>query len=227
MKLLSYSLAVLAFLWVAQTSRADEKRFDDAQRFLFHSILEGLYEDGVSTEDVDRILLKREKEDYFHFIHACPVCMGSVWAFEAYRHRPKNFHCVKVAGSTFGWGLKKKLREDLHGEDVEKRLAVINTLIGRWVTERMDRLRLTEEERAKLVDTLEGKRELGLARLKELRNQSNNGEGAPISIFAPAYAGRNQLECGICRAAVGKPMGFVGGKKEAAEQEGEKKGGEE
>lgn len=76
MKLLSYSLAVLAFLWVAQTSRADEKRFDDAQRFLFHSILEGLYEDGVSTEDVDRILLKREKEDYFHFIHACPVCMG-------------------------------------------------------------------------------------------------------------------------------------------------------
>ena len=83
-------------------------RFDEAQKFIFYSVLEGLYEDGVSTEDVERILMKREKEYHFHFNFSCPVCMGSIWAFESYRNRPEKLHSVKSGPRLLEMGWKRR-----------------------------------------------------------------------------------------------------------------------
>ena len=218
--------AILAFMLFANWAPAEESRFGETQRFIFHSILEGLYEDGVSTEDVERILMRREAEEYFHFIYACPVCMASVWAFDAYRVRPEKLHCVKSGASTFGFGLEKGIREALHSDDVKRRLFAINTLIGRWIDRRMKTLRLTKEERAELSERLEEKRELGLARLRQFRAQSAKEEGSAVAIFAPAYVGQDEWECAVCRAAVGKPMHFgedkapKPGAEEGTEQDG-------
>lgn len=186
----------------ADRAPAAESRFDETKRFIFHSILEGLYEDGVSTEDVERILMRREDEEYFHFIYACPVCMASVWAFDAYRLRPERLHFVKSGASTFGFGLEKEISEALHSDDVKRRLSVINTLIERWIDRRMDTLRLTKEERAELAERLEEKREEGLARLNQFR------AGSSVALYATAYLGQDEWECAVCRAAVGKPMEF-------------------
>ena len=51
MKTKSYFLAVLLGL-LFSLNGASAVRFDEAQKFIFYSVLEGLYEDGVSTEDV-------------------------------------------------------------------------------------------------------------------------------------------------------------------------------
>ena len=185
---------------------AVESKFGETQRFIFYSILEGLYEDGVSSEDVNRILMRREGEHHFHFIYACPVCTASVWAFEAYSLRPEKLHGVKAGDSTFGWGLRKKIRDDLHSDDVKRRLSAINTLIGRWIERRMDTLRLTEKERAELADDLDGRRELGMARLNQFRRQMS--EGANVTFYAPAYLGQDGWECAACNAVVGKAMHF-------------------
>lgn len=200
--------AILALMLFADRAAAAESRFDETQRFIFHSILEGLYEDGVSTEDVERILMRREDDYYFHFIYACPVCVASVWAFDAYRLRSAKLHCVKSGASTFGFGLGKEIREALHSDDVKRRLTAINTLIGRWIDRRMDTLRLTKEERAELAEKLEEKRELGLARLNQFRAQSTEKEGSALALYATAYLGQDEWECAVCNAAVGKPMHF-------------------
>jgi hypothetical protein len=211
--------AILALMLFADRAPAAESRFDETQRFIFHSILEGLYEDGVSTKDVERILMRRENEDYFHFIYACPVCMASVWAFDAYRLRPEKLHSVKGGPSTFGFGLEKEIREALHSDEVKRRLSAINTLIGRWIDRRMDTLRLTKSERAKLAERLEEKRELGMGMLNTFRIQTTKKEGPGVAYYAPAYAGQDEWECAACNASVGKPMHF-GGKKAPTPEDG-------
>ncbi len=59
------------------------------------SVFEGLYEDGLSNEDLDRILLKEKNQAYFHFIYACPICTATIWGLEAYRSRPDRFYGLK------------------------------------------------------------------------------------------------------------------------------------
>ena len=209
---------ILAFALFADQAAAAESRFGATQRFIFHSILEGLYEDGVSTEDVEQILLRREGEEYFHFIYACPVCTASVWALEAYRHRPDKLHFVKSGASTFGFGLEKQIRDQLHSDEVEQRLSAINTLIGRWIDRRMQTLRLTEEERAELEERLEDKRREGMGRLNQFRT---------VRIYAPAYQGREDWECAVCLAVVGKPAHFGESPDPGTESEGAEAGGAE
>src|SRR5262249_30538104 len=64
---------------------------DSTTRFIFYSTLEGLYEDGVSNQDVDQILLRKDHQSYSHFIYACPICTTTIWALQAYRSRPEQF----------------------------------------------------------------------------------------------------------------------------------------
>lgn len=212
-----FTFALLVLL--ADQASAVDSKFSDTQRFIFYSILEGLYEDGVSTEDVNQILMRRKGEHHFHFIYACPVCTAAVWAFEAYSLRPEKLHCVKAGDSTFGWGLTKKIRDDLHSDDVKKRLSAINTLIDRWIERRIDVLRLTEKERMDLLEDLKDKRELGRARLNQFRRQ--NSEGANVTFYAPAYLGQNQWECAACNAVVGKAV-YFGEKKQLNPDTGKK-----
>src|SRR5947207_11898373 len=55
-------------------------------QLVFFAVLEGLYRDGVSNDDVDRIIPPgKNGKDTFdpeHFVYACPLCHP---AFEAFR----------------------------------------------------------------------------------------------------------------------------------------------
>lgn len=176
---------------------------DEATRFIFHSVLEGLYEDGLSTEDVDQILLRKEKQSYFHFIYACPICQASIWALETYRSRPKQFYGLKSEASTFGPGLSPTMSKRLHSDDGKVRLGVINELMKEWMDRRMKMLNLPPAAHAKLLEALEKKRKEGMEVLQSFR-RGEHGPNFGVEQAAPAYV--DLEECAVCNAAVGKPM---------------------
>lgn len=178
-------------------------RVDETSRFIFTSVLEGLYEDGLSNKDVDQILLRKERQTYFHFICSCPVCDATIWALEAYRGRPQGFYGMKLPGSTFGPGLSEALQAQLHSDDPQQRLTAINTLVQKWMDRRMTQLRLTEKERTALLEALEKKRKQGMAALESFR-KLQHGPAMDVAHAAPAYV--DLTECAVCNAAVGKPM---------------------
>ena len=176
---------------------------DETTRFIFHSVLEGLYEDGLSKEDVAQILMKREKETYFHFIYACPVCNPTIWALQAYQARPGDFYGMKRPGSTFGPGLTPELREQLYSKDAAQRLSAINSLVKSWMERRMKTQRLSADEQKALTERLELKRKEGMKMLESFRKKQH-GENFGVEQAAPAYV--DLTECAVCNGAVGKPM---------------------
>jgi hypothetical protein len=192
-------------LRAAEQPRRSE--LDETTRFIFYSVLEGLYEDGLSKEDVAQILLKREKETYFHFILACPVCTPTIWALEAYQGRPDQFYGMKRPGSTFGQGLTPELHDQLYSKDATQRLTAINSLVKSWMERRMKSLRLSADEQKALTERLERKREEGMQALERFRKKQH-GENLGVEQAAPAYV--NLTECAVCNGAVGKPMKLPG-----------------
>ncbi len=204
-------IAILAVLATgpahAQTEvkRADEHSdsMDDTSRFIFYSVLEGLYEDGLSNEDVQQILLKKDKQAYFHFIYSCPVCTPAIWALETYRSRPQRFYSLKQSGSTFGQGLSAELHDQLYSDNETKRLMAINALVKEWIGRRMKLLNLPPKEREALLGKLEEKRKEGMRALESFR-RLEHGPTFGIPEAAPAYL--HLTECAVCNRAVGKLM---------------------
>lgn len=177
--------------------------FDPTARFIFCAVLEGLYQDGLSTEDVAQILMKKEKQSYFHFIYACPICTPTIWALETYRARPEHFYGLKSGASTFGSGLSRTLHEQLYSEDSNQRLLAINTLVRSWFARRLDLMNLSPQERDELLRQLEQKRKDGMRALESFRKREH-GPDFGVAEAAPAY--RDLDECAVCNGAVGKIM---------------------
>ena len=91
-----------------QPDGADRKHLaDEFDRMIFYAVLEGLYEDGVSNEAVDIVLLKDPTSgSYAHFVYGCPICAPTIDAFRMYRARPQ-FYSRKGITDTYGTGLEK------------------------------------------------------------------------------------------------------------------------
>lgn len=190
-------------LGVIVTSSKDHG-IDEAARFIFFSVIEGLYEDGLSNEDVDQILLKKDQGSNFcHFIYACPICTATIWGLQAYRSRPDRLYSLKSSQSTFGPGLSGPLHRQLYSEDSDDRLIAINTLVQKWIARRMDRINLSEKQRADLQAALEKKRKEGMAVLQSFRD-GEHGPGFGVKQAAPAY--EHLDECASCNGAVGQLM---------------------
>ena len=185
-------IIVLAF--TAPSSRA-EKDFDDAHRFIFYAVLEGCFEDGISTEDVSQILKGGEKGAYSHFIYACPICTPTIHALEVYRSRPAHFYSLKSGASTFGPGLTPDLKKQLYSAKPEDRLAAINALMQGWISRRMSLLKLSEQERTQLKTKLEEMRKKGTEMLKGL--EASDPEKFKMSAFV------NVQQCAVCNGACG------------------------
>jgi hypothetical protein len=188
---------------------------DATSRFIFYSVLEGFYEDGVSNEDVGQILFRpKPKEDwrYYHFIYACPICTPAIFAFEAYQSRPKAFYSLKEgAGATFGHGLSATLHQQLFSPDPHQHLIAINTMIRDWMARRMSQMNLSSEDRAALMADLEQKRKQG-AHMLQASHDPHDAFGKPRVVHdETAYS--DLTECAVCNGAVGKPMKLPGDEK--------------
>tara|TARA_R110001592_G_scaffold88213_4_gene259879 strand:+ start:155 stop:871 length:717 start_codon:yes stop_codon:yes gene_type:complete len=192
----------------AQGSRGFGQRegfetFGEAHRFIFLAVLEGLYEDGVSRDDVARMLKQEEGQYFDHFIAHCPLCTAVIQALEVYAARP-DFYMYKgrnyqIEEATFGPGLSDKVRADLGSDEVEVRLTAIFGLLSKWMNVRMGRVYPSEKARAPLLAQLElGKKE-GLRMLEQFRR-----DPARLKMLAPGFA--NIEHCAACSAAVGDPF---------------------
>ena len=204
MKRFLFALLGVAAL-IPDTGRGQEKvrmdYFGEAYQLVYFGVLEGLFQDGVKTEEVDLILRTNDgSASYEHFIYACPICMATIHALELYRDRPRFFgikdHSPPAKFRTFGEGLPDEVRAKLESEDVKVRLTAIHGLVGEWVVARLKSQNLAEEQRADLRKELEAGRDRGM---QMLRGYQAKGEEA-LRTFAPAYA--ELKECAICNAAL-------------------------
>lgn len=172
---------------------ASAKDFDDNYRFIYYAVLEGCYEDGIETTNVDQILLMNTNTGLVHFVYACPICMPTIHALEAYRERPKHLFGLKTHLNTFGPGLSAEQIKKLYSEKPVERLEVINGLMQTWITRRMTELRLTDSEKKKLEQNLKKMRDEGMKMLKQFQN--GDPEHFKMSAFAEVQ------QCAVCNGA--------------------------
>ncbi len=175
---------------------------DKYSRTVFFAVLEGLYEDGASTEIVDAVLALAPKGGgHLHFVPECPICTPALYAFQVYRKRPF-LYGLKTGEfiDTFGAGLPSGTRDTLLGGTPAARLQTIQGLVQGWVRRRLEALRLTKAEAEAFTAAFEDGRRRGMSSL-ESRRKVPGGFG---------YAG--EKACAICDAANGAWKAAVEGR---------------
>lgn len=143
---------------------------DPTCQLVFFAVLEGLYSDGVPNEIVDRVLdidpqIKGPRFDT-HFVYCCPLCHPAYEAFVLYRAR-QPFYGRKDSAHTLGPGLEPSMVRKLRSDKVNDRLEALHALIKRWVTLRLDNLRLTSKEKDEWAERLAIRRKLGMEALEK------------------------------------------------------------
>lgn len=164
----------IASLSAAEEAPDDSWTRDPVSQLVFFSVLEGLYVDGVSNEDVDRILavdaLLKQPNLREHFVInacascSCPICHPAAEAFLAYRRRPALLPHLGASpnkSNTFGNGLEKELSKQLNSAQKKERLAGIQTLIQRWIKRRLDSMHLSAEEQKDWMKKIDAHRQKG------------------------------------------------------------------
>ena len=206
MKTMLVSAAVLSctlfVVWAApqKGSNPREADYGEYHRFVFYAVLEGCYEDGLTSADIDHIIPKAEngkREMSASFVYTCPLCHPAFEAFRLYGSR-QPFHGQKVTTyDTFGQGLDEKTRQLLGGAPNERRNA-IQSLISRWIGKRAKLLRLDQDERTELMKTLKEMKGEGDAALKRFQN------GEHGDYFRDEY--QDWKKCPVCEGSVEAKM---------------------
>src|SRR4051812_19071341 len=171
--LLTTVACVIAFSLggAATTTRRATGSWPDSQtsQLVFFAVLEGLYRDGVSNKDVDLIIPPGEKGgekfEPEHFVYACPLCHPAFEAFRLYRHRQR-FYGLKAEVNTFGPGLAETVAASLRSPDPSERRQAVEGLVARWVSQRLEMMRLTDAEREAMTRAMEQGRKQGMNSLK-------------------------------------------------------------
>jgi hypothetical protein len=200
------AILLLSFVTFTVPRASAEDAFDERWQFVYFATLEGAFADGLTNDDVGRILKQEPAGVYMHFVYACPLCMPVINALRAYRERPEIFgyklpeHQHKH--HTLGSGLDATLRTKLASDRVETRLAAVNALVKRWVERRLALMNLTPAQRKSWDERLEAGRKEGMKMLETFREQGT------LKTSAPAF--QNLKECAVCNAATGRTA--MGGK---------------
>lgn len=163
-------------------------------RLIFYAVLEGLYEDGVSTKDA-RCILGETKGPLSatNFVPGCPVCIPAVEALRVYVGRLP-FKSYKTKPDTFGKGLDAATKARLRSPEVRQRFDSVQQLVSRWIERRLTAMRLTSEERDLYRRDFEFGRKIGMSTLAAMRALSTRGAAeAPWGDLG---------QCAACNAAV-------------------------
>jgi hypothetical protein len=200
------AILFLSFVTFAMPRAFAEDAFDERWQFVYFATLEGVFADGLTNDDVARILKQEPAGAHMHFVYACPLCMPVINALRAYRARPEIFGYKlpehQRTHHTFGTGLDAALRTKLASERVETRLEAVNALVKRWVERRLAMMNLTPAQRKSWDERFEAGRKEGMKMLETFRDQGT------LKTFAPAF--QNLKECAVCNAATGRTV--MGGK---------------
>ena len=159
---------------------------------VFFAVLEGLYRDGVKDDDVDLIIPPGEsgkpKFDQENFVYACPLCHPAFEAFRLYRQR-EFLYGFKAQINTLGPGLDQAVRTRLHSPNADERRQAIEGLISRWVSQRLEMMRLAAAEREAITREMEQGRKQGMGGLK--------------NALLAGQASQSRTNCPICDGSLG------------------------
>lgn len=157
---------LLAILLVLPVQAGNSWFEEEGSQLVFFSVLEGLYRDGVSQETVKALLPEGQREMTHSFVYACPLCHPTFEAFRIYSMR-KPYHGPKGdAVDTFGKGLNAAQKVQLKSKDPNERRAALQSLIDRWVGQRLDLMRLSNDERLEIAAKIKKLKEAGERTLK-------------------------------------------------------------
>lgn len=187
------------------------EHFGTAYQFVFYAVLEGLYQDGATQEQVDQILMKQTDEHgYEHFVYSCPICTSVQLACELYSKRP-TFRMYKpdeqshqITHATFGAGFSEQVKRGLYADDVSIRLETLHDLIAKWTSDRMARMNLSKTQRQDLIEAIAVGREQGIRALAQFKQ-----DPAQLKRYAPGYT--TLQECVMCNGASGKVLAETAG----------------
>ena len=207
MKTIAGAVSCSLLLLAAQAPAADDRRagferFGPAYQFVFFSVLEGLYQDGATQADVDRVLMRRSPEHGLeHFIYSCPICTAVQLAIELYGQRP-DYSMYKAQShpdhafdhTTFGAGFAHDVLNGLNSDDVTLRLRTVHGLVTEWIERRMTAMNLTAPQRKTLLDEIAIGRKRGMIALDKFKK-----DPARLQRRAPGYA--TFKGCALCNAA--------------------------
>ena len=141
---------------------------DPVCKMVFFAVLEGLYEDGVSTEAAASVVGRAKDgkaEIRRTFVFQCPLCHPVYEAFRAYQQRP----AFRDKGDTFGKGIDAKLEAGLRSEDLLTRQRALQELVQRWVERRLNGMGLSPEQKSDWARRLKERSGEGNARLDQLK----------------------------------------------------------
>ncbi|MBI3818234.1 MAG: hypothetical protein HY286_06045 [Planctomycetes bacterium] len=71
---------------------------DSVSQFIFYAVLEGCYQDGLTTQAAESLVrLDAESGQPKNFIYACPICMPAFDALRVYKTRPKFMDLLRLS----------------------------------------------------------------------------------------------------------------------------------
>lgn len=177
------AVCLLAVAGIAGTLWTQEKggpvSSNERTRFLFHGVLEGLMEDGVQAEVVDRILDRRD--DWF--VPKCPICISVHAAFRAYSSyaRDNGWKSLRKDGLPpwFGSGLPKETVDALKSDDIKTRHGALEKLVEKYVAQRFARLKMTQEETSRMREALATGMKEGQDAMKRTKSEERFPSSCP------------------------------------------------
>jgi hypothetical protein len=163
---------------------------DPVCRMVFFAVLEGLYQDGVSSAAADSVVGKTKAsaaEIKQTFVFQCPLCHPVYEAFRLYQQRPT----FRDKGDTLGKGLEARLERDLRSKQLRTRQDALQACVHRWVERRLTQMRLSAEEKNDWARRLEERSQQGNALLTRLKGSD------------PWYRSWGYGFCAACKGCTG------------------------
>ncbi len=172
--------------------------YSDEFQFVFFAVLEGLYRDGISGEAMDLMLpnpetmLISDAPEKTNFVYNCPLCTAAFNALKLYSNRSEFYGQKATRYNTFGPGVSDDVLARLKASPQERRDA-IQAMIQKWVSYRINRMVLTDQERSEIQINLDKMKERGDELLESFKKMTHDGG---LQIY---YA--DWKRCPVCEGA--------------------------
>ena len=161
------------------------------RQLIFFAILEGLYLDGISSEVAAAFAqIQEDTKLPAHFVYSCPLCMPTFDALRLYLTRP-SFYSNKLQANTFGAGLSSQQNHMVLEGNRQDLMKVLETLVSRWIGQRLDSLDLSPQER------LDIKMKIGMMRKKGMSALHSFQEAGGVK--SQHYA--DWEDCAVCEGS--------------------------
>ncbi len=170
MRKMIMTFCLLALLVVPTRAAPTDAEFKE---FLFFAVLEGLFEQGLPDNTVDRLLQRDAMSGQpFLFVYGCPICHPTYDALRLYRSRQPMWG-DKRESRDFASKVEPALLKRLNADDPTTRAEAFGELVEQFVAARIATSRFTPAELKTWRTKLDEGKQRGEEQLKQYQAQGN------------------------------------------------------